>query len=250
MSAIIAHEFRNSLTSIKMILQLQRESKRLSRSDGKSLDVALHSIYHMERVVTELLNFARPAPLQFRRVGIASVLNECIAFVELQMVKSHVALRKTIDSSLPGVRLDPSRFKEALVNILLNAVQAIDAKTERAEYEHIDLSVEQRVLRRSVRQLVGVEGSEENGTKEVSEVNLQQGTRCIVIDVKDTGAGIEPENMKRIFDPFFTTKVNGTGLGLPLVRRTVNAHGGVVGIMSEKGKGTTLTITMPLSEES
>ena len=249
MSAIIAHEFRNSLTSIKMILQLQRESKRLSRSDGKSLDVALHSIYHMERVVTELLNFARPAPLQFRRVGIASVINECIAFVELQMAKSHVALRKTIDSSLPALRLDPSRFKEALINILLNAVQAIDAKAERAEYEHIDLSVEQRVLRRSVRQLVGVEGSEENGKNEVSEVNLRQGTRCIVIEVKDTGAGIEPENMKRIFDPFFTTKVNGTGLGLPLVKRTVNAHGGVVGIRSENGGGATLAITMPLSEE-
>ncbi|MEK6755676.1 MAG: PAS domain S-box protein, partial [Bacteroidota bacterium] len=92
MSALIAHEFRNSLTSIKMILQLQKESKRFSRSDKKSLGVALNSIYHMERVVMELLNFARPYPMEFRTEELSDIINESLTFVQLHINKQRIRL--------------------------------------------------------------------------------------------------------------------------------------------------------------
>ena len=249
MSAIIAHEFRNSLTSIKMILQLQRESKRLSRSDGKSLDVALNSIYHMERIVTELLNFARPAPMEFLLTALPPLIEESLRFVELQMIKSHVDLRKEVDPELPFLRLDASHFKEALINILLNAIQAIEGKPH--PDGRVTVAARRTVLRQTIREPALPSMSAENASEPPApaEIILPAGTSCVVVEVRDTGPGISEDVLHRIFDPFFTTKVNGTGLGLPLVKRTVNAHGGVVEIKSRKGRGTSFTIILPLPSE-
>lgn len=248
MSAIIAHEFRNSLTSIKMILQLQRESKQLTRSDKKSLGVALNSIYHMELVVTELLNFARPTPMEFRLSSVLPLVEEALRFVELQMVKSHVELKREIDPALPLLRLDASHFKEALVNVLLNAIQAIDGKPRQGTHEHVTIAargteLQQTIYEPAVPSMISESPSESGG---VAEILLPAGTPCVVVEVRDTGPGISEEAIRRVFDPFFTTKVNGTGLGLPLVKRTVHAHGGVVKITSRKGQGTTFTMIFPL----
>jgi PAS domain S-box-containing protein len=250
MSAFIAHEFRNALTSIKMILQLQRESDRLNRADRKSLDVALNSLSHMEGIVSELLNFSRSSPVELRDENLRTIIDDSIAFVQVQMESNNIELRKAIENSLPSVPLDSSRWKEALSNLLLNAIQAIESKESRDAHEMIFVGAHQLVLQGPVSDfgVVGLESGEQEKPLRFadSEVVLGSGTSCISVEITDTGAGIDYPNLRRMFDPFFTTKANGTGLGLPLVKRTVSAHGGVISVRSVKGKGTTFTILLPV----
>ncbi len=249
MAAIIAHEFRNALTSIKMILQLQQESEHLPKADKKSLSVALDSIYHMETVVRELLNFARPTPMEFRAEYLGTLVDECIAFAQLRVHRQNIGLRKSVLGVLPPVRVDAPHLKEAVINILLNAIQAIESDGARSGRGEITISLRCSPLGRTVRdfdttELQGSVGSD--GT----EIVLPEGGLCVFITIADNGPGIAPENLRRIFDPFFTTKPNGTGLGLSMVKRTVNAHGGVVTVSSESGVGSTFEICLPVPGES
>lgn len=254
MSAIIAHEFRNSLTSIKMILQLQKEARSLSRSDEKSLSVALDSIYHMEEVVAELLNFARPSPMGFRWEHLTSIVNEGLAFVQVHLTTHHIVLDKKLDLTLPPMLIDPPHLKEALVNILLNAVQAITGGRTKAGDRRISIITKSIRLRKTFHDLRFVESSESPSVEAEGEggreIVLRSGTECAVIEVSDTGSGIERDVLGRIFDPFFTTKASGSGLGLPMVKRTVNAHGGIVTVSSRPGKSTTFGIILPLRDNS
>ncbi len=250
MAAIIAHEFRNALTSIKMILQLQRESQRLRPADRKSMDVALDSIYHMEAVVQELLNFARPAPMEFRNAKIDAIIDEALAFVRLRTRKQHIALTTSFGSDLPEMTLDSVHLKEAIINLLLNAVQAIEGKPAGGESGAISVAVKRTVLSRSVRQYAPpAYGEADEGANGVDgrEIVLKKGSPCVVISVTDSGPGIERHLLPRIFDPFVTTKANGTGLGLPMVKRTVNAHGGIVTVRTVRGRGATFELLLPLN---
>ena len=252
MSALIAHEFRNSLTSVKMILQLQRESKGLSSRERKSLDVALNSIYHMEGVVTELLNFARPSPMEFHPVQLSDVINDSITFIESHLRKN-IRIEKFLRGPLPPVDLDAPHFKEAMINILLNAAQAIENKPAMRRKEIVSVRTHTTTLGKELRDFtlrdnMGEAQDDDGGVRSGREITLKKGTRCILVEVSDTGPGIPRDLLNRIFDPFFTTKSNGTGLGLPMVKHTVNAHGGVVTVESRKGRNATLRIYLPLKE--
>ncbi|MBI4534939.1 MAG: PAS domain-containing protein [Ignavibacteriae bacterium] len=245
MSAIIAHGFRNALTSIKMILQLQSESKRLNRTSRKSLSVALDSIYHMERVVTELLSFARPSPMGFRLEHLNRIIDEGIAFVQPHLGSHHIVLTKELDSKLPTMLLDGPHLREAVVNVLLNAVQAFGSRTTKSGNRRISVITRRIRMRKTLRDFAYTESSESPSSEGGREIVLGKGTPCALIEISDTGPGIDRNVLSRIFDPFFTTKANGTGLGLPMVRRTVNAHGGIVTVSSGRGKGTAFRIVLP-----
>lgn len=250
LSALIAHEFRNSLTSIKMIVQLQSESKKLSRSDKKSLHVALNSISHMEQIVAALLNFARPSPLQFQKASVNKVINESLDFVKPHFDKQRILLRPVLDPTLPELQMDTQRIKETLVNLLFNAAQAIESKPTQRRNETVTVTTRNIILQETLRdyafsRLFG--DNQNNNGENGTEVVLPKGTACAVVEVSDTGPGIPEHLLKRIFDPFFTTKTNGTGLGLPMVKQTVNAHGGIVTVKSSAGKGTIFTIYLPLT---
>jgi PAS domain S-box-containing protein len=252
MSAIIAHEFRNSLTSIKMILQLQKESRSLTRSEGKSLSVALDSIYHMEEVVAELLNFARPSPMGFRWEHVNNIVNESLALVQVHLATHHIILDKKLDLTLPAMSLDRPHLKEALVNILLNAVHAVTTGRANAGKRRISIVTKRIRVRKTLRDLTFVESSGapsgEVQRETAREIVLRNGTECALVEISDTGPGIERDLLGRIFDPFFTTKASGTGLGLPMVKRAVNAHDGIVTVSSRPGKSTTFGILLPLRD--
>ena len=253
-SAIIAHEFRNALTSIKMILQLQQESKRRTPGERRSLAVALSSLSHLENVVSELLNFARPSPMVFQPARLKTIVDESLAVVRLRISDHRIRLRRSVPDSLPRMMLDGSRWKEAIINLLLNALQAIETKTVHASREVISVTAKGTTLRKTLRDrypiaasLPGANRSTDHGN---GEIVLLRGGRALLIAISDTGPGIAPKDVHRIFDPFFTTKSNGTGLGLPMVKRTVNEHGGVIEVNSRVGRGTTFNIYIPISKES
>src|SRR5208283_4908898 len=225
MSSFVAHEFRNSLTSIKMILQLLRESKRISRTEKKSLDVALDSMSHMEGIVIELLDFARPKPMQMAAWNLNTIVHESLEFVKSHMREKRVDLIEKLELPSDLLRLDESRIKESIINILLNAIQSMNAHPGVNRCGTITVVTKRERLRETMRDIAF--GREGEG-KHHSEIVLEKGSKCAVIEITDTGSGIEKDQLSRIFDPFYTTKINGTGLGLPMVKRSVNAHGGVV----------------------
>jgi len=265
-SAIIAHEFRNALTSIKMILQLRRESERLSRSEKKSLSVALDSIGHMEQIVNELLDFARPKQMEFRAMSLNKIVNDSLTLAQLHIDKRSINIKKTLDPEIPETKLDESHFKEALLNIILNAVQAIDAVADlkvdqtglftkrlipSTKSGEIFVETKKMYLKSTLRDFAFSQETMSGGAKPMEhEVVLKRGTECCLITIVDTGCGIDSLQLPRIFDPFFTTKSYGTGLGLPMVKRTINAHGGVVTVKSKKNQGTSFTIYLPVNQET
>jgi PAS domain S-box-containing protein len=248
MAAIIAHGFRNSLTSIKMILQLQQESRRLGAENRRSVRVALDSIYRMETVVQDLLNFARPSPMQFHPADLNALVEEALALVAPRSGEHAVALSRRLGSHIPQMPLDGPHVREAVVNILLNALQAIESRPPRAAKGRITVMSKRVVLTRTLRDLRSPAGGDMEGGVPArgAEIVLQKGLDCVSVSVGDNGPGIDRAIVRRIFDPFFTTKTNGTGLGLPMVKRTVNAHGGIVTVRSTKGKGAVVEIILPL----
>ncbi len=256
-AALIAHEFRNSLTSIKLILQLLKESNGLSRSEKKSLGVALNSAGDMEGVVAELLNYAKPAPMEFRMARLQKILDDSLAFLEIRFQKAGIRVEKDVDASLPPMSLDVLHLREAVINILVNAIQAVDQKkkglpdasSEERQRGLIRVTLAKKVLKKTLIDYPSVDVDEYPAArlagKDGREIVLRHGATCVLLEISDSGIGIERRDIARVFDPFFTTKTNGTGLGLSMVKRTVNSHGGIIVATSQKVKGTTFRIYFP-----
>ncbi len=249
MAAIIAHGFRNSLTSIKMILQLQQESKQLGHRSRRSLRVALDSISRMETVVQELLDFARPSPMVFGTADLNALIDQALALLDPRLKEHQVSVRKSLDQRLPPVTLDAAQIRESIVNLLLNGYQAIESQPSKAGRGKITIATKRVVLQKTLREYHSPDMTQEHQEPDDasrSEIILRKGRECVRITITDNGPGIDRATIQRIFDPFFTTKTNGTGLGLPMVKRAVNAHGGVLSVKSSKEKGSTFEIILPL----
>jgi PAS domain S-box-containing protein len=241
MAATIAHQIRNSLTSVKMILQLEAESEPSSRTDKKSIAVALNSIDHMESIVNDLLHFARPSPMQFKKGALNKVLEDSISFARLQFEERGIKVIEQFGLDLPVIRMDENYLRESFVNLIINAHQAIKGDGE------IRIKTEAVRLTRTLKELAYNNDFDRHHSR--SEVVLESGAHVIKITFQDTGCGMGGENLKRIFDPFFTMKTGGTGLGLPMVKRTVNAHRGIINVESTLGKGSEFIIYLPIHHE-
>ncbi len=240
MAAVIAHEIRNSLTSIKMLLQLSDEGSPDQEEAEQTREVALQSIFRIEEVINNLLRFARPAPFDFQTRFLNQLIEESILFVRPQLEKEQITLIKQLDPGIPEMNIDSNHMKEAFINLLLNAAQAIHDKGE--------ISIHTKLATLSQQLDDFVYG--ENGTgalpEDLNKVILPKGEKVVIVEIKDTGSGIPAKYLRKIFDAFFTTKLNGTGLGLTIVKRTVNQHGGIMRVFSKPGQGTTFQIILPV----
>ncbi|MGE5401558.1 MAG: PAS domain S-box protein [Ignavibacteriales bacterium] len=249
MSAMIAHEFRNALTSIKMILQLQSESENLTYSEKKSFGVAINSIYHMESVVQQLLNFAHPAPMESQIEDLNKVLNECLPFIEMQANKKSIQISKEIDMNLPLMPINVAGIKDSIINLILNATQAFDIGTPITERK-ISICLKKVTLKETLCEKIFGLGNNQSKYKHIDRENnqivLEANSDCVLIKIRDNGPGIPGEILSKIFEPFFTTKEKGSGLGLPIVKRTVNAHGGIIQVESKVNEGTEFRIYLPI----
>lgn len=243
MSAIIAHEMRNSLTSVKMILQLQTEKSRI-KEDRQSLEVALDSILRMEEILNNLLRFAKPSPFEYQLADVNSIIEECLRFIAPHLKKKRLRICRELDSPLPLQRLDVNHFREALINILLNAIQAITHEGE------IQVASRRLKLSRKLEDFLYVEDPHMILNDTQYRVVLDRGSEVIQISIKDDGTGIPRKNLEKIFDPFFTTKMSGTGLGLATTKRIINQHGGIITVKSAPGKGAQFKILLPIQEAS
>ncbi|MFQ5631704.1 MAG: nitrogen regulation protein NR(II), partial [bacterium] len=230
-AATIAHEIRNGLTSVKLIFQNLAASLIADKTKSHAANVALQSIRDMENKVKQLLDFARPTPVAFKTTDVKNLLRHCVVFCQQQIELKHLKLLEEYSDNIPMIRLDAERMKEAVVNLLINAIQA---------------SKKNGILRIAMKVDVLQEQMRCAFVEKRTEINLKKNQRVVKIVVSDTGGGIPAENLQHIFEPFFTTKINGSGLGLPVTRRTIYEHGGILTVTSQPGEGSTFTIILPI----
>ncbi len=217
LAAGVAHEIGNPLNSLHIHMQLMERKlrklpKELRTELSNSLDVAKEEIKRLDSIINQFLRAIRPAPLDMRLENINTLVEESIGFLAAEIADRDIIVEKELRKDLPSIEVDRNQIKQAFYNVIKNSFQAM--KTAGILHIATDL------------------------------VNDQ-----IVVTFTDTGGGIPADAMGQIFQPYFTTKKSGSGLGLLVVRRIVREHGGEIDIVSDEGKGLTLTIRLPLAEK-
>jgi signal transduction histidine kinase len=213
MAAGLAHEIKNPLGSIQGAAEILGDDAGADArgSDPRRADllgVLAKESKRLGVVVDHFLSFARPRPLDLAEVDVNQVVADAAAQVGLDAERRHIDVACRCADGLPTIRADGSQLHQVLLNVLLNAV-----------------------------------ASSSNGDGVVVKTARRSGGVEIV--VRDRGSGIAPEDLPRVFDPFFTTRDTGTGLGLSISHAIVTDHGGRIAIESERGAGTTVTISLP-----
>ena len=215
LAAGIAHEIRNPLTSLKARLYTLEKHLQAVPAARKDTDIISAEITRLERIVQDVLSFARPADPKLETIAADTLLREVQGLMSPNLESHGVQLVVESNPEL-FIRADSGHLKQVLINLARNAAEAIDGEgmvTLRA---------------RAARALLG--------GREID---------AVILEVADDGRGIPPEVEKRLFDPFFTTKDTGTGLGLPIAARIVEKHGGMLQYQTRPGHGTTFGVVLP-----
>jgi signal transduction histidine kinase len=189
-------------------------SLNLSGTQKEDFDVISEEIGHIDTIVQNFLEFSRPPKLKMQPVSPSTVVDTAIQLLCYRLESYNVDATIHRDKKLPAIDADPDQLKEAIVNLIVNACEAMTGGGT--------IDIHERVL--------------------AAAPNRQDAE----IRISDSGPGIAPAAVNKVFDPFFTTKEDGTGLGLSIVSRIIQEHGGRVGLYSEEGRGTTFTIVLPV----
>ncbi|MGB9181672.1 MAG: ATP-binding protein [Pyrinomonadaceae bacterium] len=214
MSAGLAHEFKNALATLHGYAQLMQTLTDDERGRAAAASL-LQEVRSLTEMVTSFLNFARPQTLELVDVSLKEIIEECS--VELQPLYERRRVSLRLEGEFAEVRADQRMLRQALLNLMRNAAEAINEdKTERS---------------------VNLRGSSERD---------QSGKEWAVIEIKDTGEGIPAGDLQRVFIPFFTTKSKGHGVGLALAHRVITEHGGTLTASNSNEGGAVFTLRLPL----
>jgi len=213
-AGVFMHEIKNHLSTLGLNLQLLAEDFESPQSprERRALERVTRLQNECSRLVevsNDFLRFTRVKDLALRPYDLRKVLEELVDFFEPMARSSNVRVNVFLPADMPPVHLDPDLMKQALLNLMLNAQQAMPGGGE-------------------LTLLAAAEGP------------------WLVLHVIDTGAGIPPEAMENLFKPFFSTKPGGSGLGLPTARKVLEAHGGSLSAQSQPGRGTCFTMRLPI----
>lgn len=216
LSATIAHEIRNPLTSVKLNIQKVLEDQALDATEREHLGLSQEGIVQIEKFVKDLLNFTRVSELQRAPFAIEQILEESVKMMKDCFHEKKIIIEKKWDERLPEVVVDGDRLRQVFCNVLRNAYEAVE------EGGRISLSLSQ------------VDGD---------------GSQKIRVKISDNGCGIPEKDWENIFEPFFTTKHSGVGLGLANARKIIEQHKGSIKVMKKRGKGTSFEILIPCEGE-
>lgn len=210
LAAGLAHEIRNPLAGIAGVVEIIGRDLPEGSPGREVWEEARGEIQRIQKILSDLLNYSRPRPPEYASAPIQAAAERALRLARQQVASRPIEIRLDAVGALPAVEHDAAQIEQMLLNLLLNAIQAIDGSGR------VDLRLETR-------------------------------DGAMVLSVADTGRGIPPEHREKIFRPFFTTKGHGTGLGLSLARRIAEIHGGRIEVASTPQKGTCFTITLPLA---
>jgi PAS domain S-box-containing protein len=212
----LAHEIRNPLSSVKMNSQIILKNAGFSGNDQRRMEIIIQEISRLERILEEMLDFARPVRLNLQPASINRMLDSCLEIMEVRIREKGIAVAKRYASRLPAIPLDQEKIEQVLINILLNALEALP----------------------------------EGGHIEIVTREPKKAGRGWQVEISDDGPGILAEDLPFVFDPFFSNKKKGTGLGLFNVKKIVEAHGGTGELTLRKPRGTRVSLRMPLREKA
>lgn len=228
MAAGIAHELKNPLAGIEVMAGLLRRQVPESPDAQSLLADIISEAKLANAIVVEMLEFVRPIRLQVERTAIGDVLHQALTLAESKAARGGVSVHLDVAPTLPMIDGDQHQLCQVFTNLLTNAFEALDGRGSIA-VKAVAQALEQDPAFAS---------------------DLHAPTPALIVDVVDDGPGVPPDLSDRIFDPFFTTKPQGSGLGLPIVRKIVDAHDGRIDLMSAPGHGTRFRITLPVSSGS
>ena len=219
MSAGLAHEFKNAMAALHGYAQFLQSVDQ--NDEGKAAtDALLQEVRNLSEMTTAFLNFARPQALQVEEISIDELIGECVRELQPLFEARNVECVKTASCSdrinqEVIVQADPRLLRQALLNLIRNAIEAIP-----------DNATDRRVMMESLQ-------------------NVEQGQRWVAITIRDSGPGIAPDDLQKIFIPFFTTKAKGHGIGLALAHRVITEHGGTLTAANTAAGGAVFTVRLP-----
>ncbi|MDO9125110.1 MAG: GAF domain-containing protein [Deltaproteobacteria bacterium] len=211
LAAGIAHEIRNPLTSINILIHSLRERLPSENSQQEDLKVIEEEIHRMNEIVDQFLRFAKPASPLLEKTDVLSIFEETLQLLRPQIEKQRIVVEKEFQA-LPMIQMDPEQMKQAMLNLLLNAIQAMP----------------------------------EGGQLTLKGQNSKEG-QWIHLFIEDSGMGISLEDVDKLFDPFFSTKEGGIGLGLSITHRIIDQHHGKIEVKNAPEKGTIFTVWLPIN---
>jgi two-component system sensor histidine kinase HydH len=214
LAAGVAHEIRNPLSSIKGFATFFKERYRDNPEDLKTAEIMVQEVERLNRVISQLLEFAKPMDMNRRWDSIQEIIRHTLKMVEGEAGEKKISIHADIPPEPGNIFIDADKITQVMLNLYLNAIGAMEG----------------------------------GGILDVA-LSMPR-NRVVQIEVSDTGAGIDEENLSRIFDPYFTTKPSGTGLGLAIVYRIIEAHNGEIRVESERGKGTKVSVFLPTGSTS
>jgi len=218
LAAGVAHEIRNPLAGIAGAIEIITRDFPRDHPDREVMEDLRQEVRRIEKVLNDMLAYARPKPPQFGRAELKETFARTLHLARQQTGLRHVEFSVQVPPDLPAFRMDSEQLHQVLLNLVLNGVQAIENEGK-------------------ITMAARVAATGGPGQADVVEIS-----------VSDTGVGIPPESLERIFRPFYTTKRGGTGLGLSLCRRIIRQHGGTLAVESKVGKGSRFIIRLPMRE--
>jgi PAS domain S-box-containing protein len=215
LSAGIAHEVRNPLSSIKMSLQILEKRMQPTGNDLKRFKIAEREVEHLEELVNDVLIYARPATPKIEFSDMRKILENALAMAERALTDHRIQIQMSFEDNISLVSVDAAMLEQAFLNIYRNAIEAMD----------------------------------DEGILRIFVGRVENGQMSLMVTIEDNGCGIEEADLPHIFNPFFTKKKYGTGLGMTQVKKIVDLHMGIIEVTSKKGEGTRVMVTFPINQE-
>jgi signal transduction histidine kinase len=217
LAAGMAHSIRNPFTSVQMRLFSLSRSLKMDNEQKDDFQVISEEIRHIDTIVQNFLEFSRPPKLKMQQLSPSSVVDMALQLLRHRLKSYEVTVTVERERPLPAVSVDPEQLKEVLVNLIINACEAMNNGGHITITERTDGSTPQ--------------------------------CPSAVLQIADNGPGVPEHLVQKVFEPFFTTKEEGTGLGLSIVERIIHEHGGHIRLDPKEGMGAAFVITLPVTRE-
>ena len=226
MVATVSHEIKSPLGIVRSTAELlEKRIKKVAPGNEQLARIIVDETTRLNNIVMEFLDFARPQEPKPARVDVNDVVRQALRFIEPNAREQNVEVRAELDENLPSIDLDQEMFYRALLNILVNGLQAMDGE--------------------GVLQVTTTDGKVDGPTMVDDGSPAGPMTGAVKIMIRDTGKGMSAEKAEQIFEPFFSDKNRGTGLGLAITRNIIEQHHGMISVESKEGEGTVFTIVLP-----